>query len=57
MKRLKQIAKDKGEVLEQEEGANHTKVRIGDRKSTVPRHNEVNELTAKGIIKHFEKED
>lgn len=37
------------------EGASHTKVKIGDRQNVVPRHNEVNEITAKKIIQHFER--
>lgn len=31
------------------EGGSHTKVRLGDSFVTVPRHNEINELTANGI--------
>lgn len=33
------------------EGANHEKWTNGALKTTVPRHREINELTAKGIIK------
>ncbi|WP_281277767.1 hypothetical protein [Myceligenerans xiligouense] len=33
------------------EGGNHTKVRIGNLSTIVPRHNEVNEFTAKAIQK------
>lgn len=38
---------------------NHTKVKIGDRQNVVPRHQEINEITAKKILEHFEtrKED
>ena len=35
------------------EGGNHTKVKVGDNRTTVPRHNEVNEITAKAILKQI----
>lgn len=38
------------------EGGNHTKVWIGDRQNVVARHSEINEITAKKIIQHFDKE-
>jgi len=53
LKQLTQIAKSQGLELREEEGANHTKVYIGDKQSVVARHNEINELTARSIIKHF----
>lgn len=54
MKRLRKIAKAQGETVESREGGSHTVVKIGDRQTTVPRHNEINEHTAKAIIKHME---
>ena len=53
LKRLEAIAKQQGVELLQEEGGSHTKVYIGDKQSVVARHNEINDMTAKGIIKHF----
>ena len=53
LKQLSQIAKSKGLELREEEGASHTKVYIGDKQSVVPRHGEINEMTARSIIKHF----
>lgn len=35
------------------EGGNHTKVWIGDQQTVVARHTEINELTAKSILKHM----
>jgi mRNA interferase HicA len=35
------------------EGGSHTKVQIGDRQSVVARHAEINEITAKAIIKQM----
>lgn len=57
MRRLRDIAKAAGTELLVTEGAKHTQVRIGDRTSYVPRHNEVNELTARSIIRHMAGED
>lgn len=53
MKQLRQIAKDAGRDLDVIEGGSHTKVTIGERQSVVPRHNEVNEITAKAILKQM----
>ncbi len=54
MKRLAQIAKTQGVEMHISEGGNHTKVRISDRMEMVPRHNDVNEMTAKAIIRKME---
>lgn len=56
IKTVKQIAKTQGYEYSQEEGGSHTKVMFdGKFVTTIPRHNEVNEITAKGIIKQAEK--
>lgn len=55
MKRLRNIAKDKGHTAIVKEGGPHTKVTIGDVKVTVPRHNEINEHTANGILEDAEQ--
>ncbi len=52
---LTKIAKEHGMAPQWEEGGNHTKVAIGHLRSTVPRHNEINEITANSIIKYFRK--
>jgi hypothetical protein len=54
MKRLAQIAKAQGLEMRLTEGANHTKVIIGDRTDVVPRHTEINEMTARAIIRKME---
>ena len=54
MKRLAQIAKAKGLEMHLTEGGNHTKVVIGDRTDVVPRHTEINEMTARSIIRKLE---
>ena len=48
---LRQIAKEQGLALDVTEGGSHTKIWLGDRFVIVPRHNEINELTAKGIMR------
>ncbi|MGL4178021.1 MAG: hypothetical protein ACRCSN_18330 [Dermatophilaceae bacterium] len=57
MKRLRAIAESQGTDLVTTEGANHTKVWIGDRQNVVARHNEINDITARKIIRHFTRED
>lgn len=56
MKRLGRIAEERGERLEIIEGGSHTKVAIGDTQTVVPRHREINERTAKAIMKQAEGE-
>ena len=51
MKHLAQIAKQQGLEMHLTEGGNHTKVMIGTRTDVVPRHSEINEITAKAIIR------
>lgn len=53
MKQLRAEAKRQGLELDVTEGGNHTRVAIGDTKSVVPRHNEINEITAKAILKQM----
>lgn len=53
MKRLAAEAKRRGVPMEITEGSNHTKVTAGDRRTVVPRHNEINEITAKAILKQM----
>lgn len=54
VRRINEIARASGETVE---GGRHTKVRIGDRRSVVPRHREVAEGTARQILKQLEKTD
>lgn len=51
IKAIDRIAKSEGMEAIYTEGGNHTKVRIGNRSTAIPRHNEVNEITARNIIK------
>jgi len=54
MRRLRQIAQSEGLELKVREGSRHTVVAIGDRIDVVPRHNEINEHTARRIIRKME---
>lgn len=56
IKRIGKIAKAKGVVAEYTEGAKHTKVSLGDKQTTIPRHTEINELTARAILRSLEGE-
>jgi hypothetical protein len=53
MNRLKAEAKGRGVEMEVTEGGSHTKVAIGDDQTVVPRHNEINEITAWAILKQM----
>lgn len=53
MRRLTDVARREGIDLVAVEGARHTKVVIGPRRSVVPRHNEINEITAKAILRQM----
>ncbi|MBW3090396.1 hypothetical protein [Bifidobacterium miconisargentati] len=54
-KRIHRLAKDNGLTDIWDEGGNHSKVTVGNAQTTVPRHGEINELTAKGILKYIER--
>lgn len=53
LKQLRALAKANGVEYHEIEGGSHTKVEFGGRQTTVPRHNEINEITAKAILKHM----
>lgn len=57
MSRIRRAAKAQGLDMVLTEGGNHTKVQVGARRSVVPRHNEINEITAKAILKQLEVQD
>lgn len=56
MKRLEAIAKAKGVTVTTVEGGAHTKVWVGDHYETIPRHSEINEITARNIIRRTEEQ-
>ena len=44
-RQISELAKSKGLVVFWEEGSSYTKVSVGNRQTTIPRHSEVNEDT------------
>lgn len=53
MKKLAAHAKSLDVPMVVTEGGSHTKVVIGDKRTVIPRHGEVNEITAKQILKQM----
>lgn len=53
MKRIISYARRTDQDLRITEGANHTKVKLGERQAVVARHSEISDLTAKGIFKQL----
>jgi mRNA interferase HicA len=53
MRRLREHANSSGLDLVVTEGARHTKVQMGDRRAIVPRHKEINEMTARAILRQM----
>lgn len=53
IKRINEIAAAANETAVYTEGGSHTKVSVGTKQTTIPRHNEVNEMTAKAIIRQL----
>lgn len=52
-KQIRAIAKAKGLTPEFTEGGKHQHVRLGDKQTTIPRNNDINEMTSRGILKHL----
>ncbi|QNQ90731.1 hypothetical protein GP475_08830 [Corynebacterium poyangense] len=53
LKEIRKYAKKHGLHLEMREGANHTLIRLGNRRSVIGRHTEINEITAREIRKQL----
>lgn len=49
LKEIRTFAKMSGQPITEVEGANHTRVEVGDKRTVVARHSEINEVTAKAI--------
>lgn len=54
-RRIHRLAADNGLADIWEEGGRHSRVTVGRARTTVPRHREVNELTARGILRDLER--
>lgn len=56
IKRLRQIAKERGYLMELTEGGRHSMLRFDGRPVTpIPRHNEIEQNTANGILREAQK--
>ena len=53
LREIRSYAADIGAEVELTEGGSHTKVVVGRRRSVIPRHSEINELTVKSIRKQL----
>ncbi|REK78046.1 hypothetical protein DVG80_32580 [Rhodococcus erythropolis] len=53
LKEIRAFAKAAGLDIVETEGGSHTKVVVGQRRTVVARHSEINELTAKAIRKQL----
>lgn len=53
MKRIVSHANSRGLTYTVIEGSRHTKVKIGDKQTVIPRHNEINERTARSILRQI----
>lgn len=49
LKEIRRYARRHGTGVDVAERANHTKISFGDRRTVLPRHTEINELTARSI--------
>jgi len=56
IREINRIAKAQGKTASYAEGGKHTVVRLGSRQTTIPRHTEINEFTAKAILAHIRGE-
>ncbi|WEV71969.1 hypothetical protein [Bifidobacterium sp. ESL0790] len=54
-RKLREIARAHHLDLTFREGGNHTIASIGNVRSSIPRHREINEITAASIIRYFER--
>ena len=54
LKRIQKAVKAADLIVSIQEGAGHTKVRVGETPTVVARHNEINEFTAIEIFKQLE---
>ena len=50
---INQLARERGLTARWTEGADHSKVEVGGKMTTVPRHAEINEVTARSILQYL----
>lgn len=52
-KRIRELARKQSLPVVWSEGPSHAKVTVGGRTTTIPRHSEVNEITARAILTYL----
>lgn len=52
-KRVNEMARARGLEVVWQEGSRHAKVTVGSKQTTVPRHSEINEITAQAILRYL----
>lgn len=57
LRKLQAMARAEGLTLRLTEGGRHTQAVIGERVSYIPRHREINEYTARGILEDLSAPD
>ena len=57
LKQIRELARSRGVVLVLREASKHTVVTFGTKTTTVPRHSEINEITARSILKYLKEEN
>ncbi len=50
------MAREAGLVVEYIEGASHTKVTLGKKHTVIPRHREINDITAHNILRQLSQD-
>lgn len=54
VRQINVIARAHGLTPTYTEGGSHTKAAVGDQQSVIPRHSEINELTARAILRQLD---
>lgn len=55
LRQLRRMARDRGVDYVEREGGRHSVVCVGEAMVTVPRHREINEMTARNILRTVEE--
>ncbi len=56
IKTITRMAREAGLVAEYIEGASHTKVTLGKKHTVIPRHREINDITAHNILRQLSQD-
>ena len=56
IRRINELARARGLECIWRQGGRHTVVRLGEQETSIPRHREINEITARKILEHLSQE-